>query len=195
MAKIFNNEFFKIRNFKLSDIEQGIPAIQMKEEFLPFKKKNFSEKEKNPILEYPGVRYTHKKLNFALKLFFEKCLFEYKFDSRLKKNTKKYFRANLKITWKIFLLSPSKKFFSFIYYDTSNFMPKQEKISSKIRSKTYEICMTSIFYGLSLWNCMISIFGLWRLTWPVHSLASYRQFCLPSYRQKKKKDPKLGKHF
>ena len=41
--------------------------------------------------------------------------------------------------------------------------------------------MTSIFYGLSLWNCMISIFGLWRLTWPVHSLASYRQFCLASF--------------
>ena len=38
--------------------------------------KSYEEKEKNPILVYPGLRYTHKKLNFACKIFFSKnvCL-------------------------------------------------------------------------------------------------------------------------
>ena len=42
-----------------------------------------------------------------------------------------------------------KSFLFFIWYDTSNFMPKQEKISSEIRlhhfSKMYESCLISIF--------------------------------------------------
>ena len=51
--------------------------------------KSYEEKtEKNPILVYPGLRYTHKKLNFACKIFFSKnvCLIT-KIDLRLKKNT------------------------------------------------------------------------------------------------------------
>ena len=35
------------------------------------KKSSLREKEKKSILEYPGLRYTHKKLNFACKFFFQ----------------------------------------------------------------------------------------------------------------------------
>ena len=46
-------------------------------------------------------------------------------------------------------------------------MSKYEKISLKLDgdfSKVYEICKTSFFLKLSLWNCKISIFGLRRST-------------------------------
>ena len=58
----------KIRIFKLPDIDQGIHkhVIQKKEEFLAFLKKVMKKKEKkNPILVYPGLQYTRKKINFA----------------------------------------------------------------------------------------------------------------------------------
>ena len=50
------------------------------------------EGKKNPILVYPGLRYTHKKLNFACKIFFfKKYLFEYENQFAIeKKNTKKF---------------------------------------------------------------------------------------------------------
>ena len=35
--------------------------------------KSYEEKTKeNPLLVYPGLRYTHKKLNFACKFFSQK---------------------------------------------------------------------------------------------------------------------------
>ena len=60
---------FKIWIFNLSDINQGIHehAIENKLEFLAFWKKLLGEKEKNPILVYPGLRYAHKALNLAWK--------------------------------------------------------------------------------------------------------------------------------
>ena len=55
--------------------------------------------KKIPILVYPRLRYTHKKLNFACKIFFfEKCLFEYENQFAVgKKNTKKFLGAISKI--------------------------------------------------------------------------------------------------
>ena len=45
--------------------------------------------EKNLILIYTGLRYTHKKLNFACKIFFsKKCLFEYENHFAVEKNKK-----------------------------------------------------------------------------------------------------------
>ena len=65
--------------------------------------KSYDEKgNKNPKLVYPGLRYTHKKLNFACKFFFSKnvCL-NTKINLRLKKH-KKIFGGNCKITFKNF---------------------------------------------------------------------------------------------
>ena len=47
--------------------------------------KKFSEKKKKPILSYPGLRYAHKKLIFACKKIFGKCLFAYKFQFAVEK--------------------------------------------------------------------------------------------------------------
>ena len=69
-----------------------------------------------------------------------------KFCCRHQKNASKIISiyGNCKLS-----IFSDKKFFFFILYDTPKFMPKQEKISSKIRchhlSKMYEICMISIF--------------------------------------------------
>ena len=62
----------------------------------------------NPILVNPGLRYTHKKLNFACNIFFSKnvCL-STKINLRLKKNTKKILGAISKILK--FLSSPYKE--------------------------------------------------------------------------------------
>ena len=49
------------------------------------------EMEKNPILVYPGLRYAHKKLNFACKsFFFRKGLFEYENHFAVEKTQKKF---------------------------------------------------------------------------------------------------------
>ena len=65
---------------------------------------------KNPILVYPGLRYTHKKLNFACKIFFfKKCLFEYENQFAVENKHKKMFGGNFKNT------SPSKKCYSYIF--------------------------------------------------------------------------------
>ena len=54
--------------------------------------------DKNPILEYPGLRYTHKKLNCACKsFFFRKGLFEYENHFAVEKNAKKFLGAISKI--------------------------------------------------------------------------------------------------
>ena len=54
------------------------------------------KEKKNPILVYPGLRYTHKKLNFACKtLFFKNCLFEYENQFAIEK-TQKNFGGNFK---------------------------------------------------------------------------------------------------
>ena len=72
---------------------------------MPYKKvssifeKCYQEKrEKNLILVYPGLRYTHKKINFACKiLFFKKYFFEYENHFAVEKNTKKFLTAISKI--------------------------------------------------------------------------------------------------
>ena len=66
--------------------------------------------EKNSILVYPGLRYTHKKLNFACKTFFsKKCLFEYENHFKVeKKNTKKILGAISKILGKMFVVAIKK---------------------------------------------------------------------------------------
>ena len=54
-------------------------------EFSAFVKKVIKRKgKKNPTLVYPGLFFLH---------FFEKCLFEYKFDLRLRKKAKKMYAA------------------------------------------------------------------------------------------------------
>ena len=65
--------------------------------FLAFLKKKNKWKEKKPLLSYPGLRYAHKKLNFACKKFFSEnvCLHR-KLDLRMKKILGRIF----KITWK-----------------------------------------------------------------------------------------------
>ena len=55
-----------------------------------FEKSYEEKRKKNPILVYPGLGYTHKKLNFASNFFFKKCLFEYENQFALEKNTKNF---------------------------------------------------------------------------------------------------------
>ena len=59
------------------------------------------EKEKNPILVYPGLRYTHKKLKLHAKFFSKNVCLSTKIILRLKK-TQKNFGGNFKNTLKIF---------------------------------------------------------------------------------------------
>ena len=93
---------FKIRIFKLPDIDQGIHkhAIEKKEKFLKIFKKNITRKaKKNPILVNPGLRYIHKKIKFlhTKKFFFQKLFFfSTKFVLRLKKKIKKILGENSK---------------------------------------------------------------------------------------------------
>ena len=120
--------------------------------FRVFEKVN-TQKGKNSILLSPGLRYTHKKLNFASnKIFLKNVCLSTHFDLRLKRKLGQFLK-NISHTISIFgncMISKffDKKFF-FFYFVQYNFMPKQEKSSSKIRwhhfSKMYEIFMTSIF--------------------------------------------------
>ena len=55
------------------------------------------KKKKNPILVYPGLRYTHKKNKFCMQIFFfKKCLFEYENQFAVEKKSKKIFGGNFK---------------------------------------------------------------------------------------------------
>ena len=140
---------------KLPGIDQGIHkhAIQKKEEFLAFLKKKLSgEKEKKSILVYPGLRYAHKKNvwgkfqnYFTIK---KMLLIDFSF---------------MEIVWLAFF----ENFFYSVRY--IEFYAKIRKKSlRKIDDANLAKCMKSVwvvfFQILSLWNCMISIFGLWRST-------------------------------
>ena len=80
------------RNLELSDIYQGIHkhAIQKKLNFSAFLESKFEWKEKKTNLSYPGLRYAHKKLNYALKKKFRKMLFAYKIRFAVEKKNKFY---------------------------------------------------------------------------------------------------------
>ena len=56
---------------------------------------------KNPILVYPGLRYTDKKLKFACKVFLKNVCLSTKINLRLKKTQKKIW-GNFKNTLKNF---------------------------------------------------------------------------------------------
>ena len=98
--------------FYLPDFDQGIQkhVIQKKRGVLSVFEKSYEEKrKKNPILVYPGLRYTHKKLNFACKIFFSKnvCL-NTKINLRLEKKHEKFLGAISKILRKIFVVAIKK---------------------------------------------------------------------------------------
>ena len=141
-----------------------------------FLKKVFGRKWKNSMLVYPGLRYTHKKnKNFSCKIFFEKCSFARKIRFPVNKSKNKDFRAissSKKAShaiWKLYDKHFFDKTFSFfIWYDTPNFMPKQDlffrKFDDIISAKCMKFVWLVFFHWLSLWICKISIFGLWRTT-------------------------------
>ena len=54
--------------------------------------------KRNPLLVYPGLRYTDKKLFFACNFFFKKCLFEYENQIAVEKKHETLFGCNLKNT-------------------------------------------------------------------------------------------------
>ena len=123
------------------------------------------EKEKNPLLVYPGVRYTQKK-NFACKFFFSKnvCL-NTKIILRLKKKHEKFFGRN----FKNFCFHQKNASFSFLFSTIhQNLCQNKRKVFLKFDDPILANCMKFVwlvfFHRLSYWNCMISIFGLWRST-------------------------------
>ena len=146
-------------------------SYKRKRSFKRFWKKLWREKEKNPILVYPGLRYTHKKLNFACKFFFSKnvCL-NTKINLRLKKK-QKMFGGNFKNTFVVAIkqmlviqfqktkIKKKSKFsvvaaqktlkcFASSWIDcwkaffSQNFLKKNSNHTISI----YRICMTSIFF-------------------------------------------------
>ena len=78
--------------------------------------KSYEEKRKeNPILVYLGLRYTHKKLNFACKIFvFKKCLFEYENQFAVEKKYKKFLGGISKI---LFVVAIKKIVIQFPYME------------------------------------------------------------------------------
>ena len=114
--------------FKLPDIDRGLQkhVIQKKDEsFKRFWKKIRRENEKkNPILVYPGLRYTHKKLNFACKIFF--------FSKNVCLNTK----INLQLEKK------HKKFLGAI----SKILGRRHQKNASHTISIYGNCMTSVFF-------------------------------------------------
>ena len=90
----------KIWIFKLPDIDQAYKnmSYKRKRSFKRFWKKYEEKRKKNSILVYLGLRYTHKILKFACKIFFfKKCLFEYENQFAVEK-TQKIFGGNFKNT-------------------------------------------------------------------------------------------------
>ena len=95
-SDVFTNDIMKASDcliltnfFNLSDIDQNIykQAIQIKTGIVL---KNLSRETQNDrIFVHRGLRYAHKKLKFACKFFFGKCLFEYKIQFEVEKKTKK----------------------------------------------------------------------------------------------------------
>ena len=70
-------------------------SYKRKRSFKRFEKNYAEKRKKNPMVVYPGLRYTHKKLNFACKIFFfKKCLFEYENQFAVEKKTQKIFGGN-----------------------------------------------------------------------------------------------------
>ena len=130
--------------------------------------KLWREKKKNPITVYPGLRYTHKKLNFACKIyFFRKCLFEYENQFAVEKTTKKFaaikkmLAIHLRYMEIVWLENFWQKFFVFYLVRYTEFYAKiREKVVRKINETISAKCMKFVwlvfFHRLSLWNCMIS---------------------------------------
>ena len=58
--------------------------------------------------------------------------------------------------------------FYFILYDTPNLCQNKRKVFRKFDDTIFAKCMIFVwlvfFQRLSLWNCMISVFGLWKST-------------------------------
>ena len=72
-----------------------------KQMFLACLKKVIQRNGKIPIFVHRGLRYANKKLKFACKILFGKCLFEYKIQFEVEKNRKNVW-GNFNSTWKIF---------------------------------------------------------------------------------------------
>ena len=176
----------KIWTFKLSDIDQGIQnmSYRRKRSLKRFWQYLWREKEENSIIVYPVLRYTHTKLNFACKFFFSKnvCL-STKIFLQLKKKQKKIwgkfqkyvvvikkkashaFFMNGNCMTSIFLT----KNFCFLFSTIHRILCQNEKkVARKFNDTILAKCMKFVwfvfFHRLSLWNCMSSVFGLWRPT-------------------------------
>ena len=140
-----------------------------------------------PILSYPGLRYAQKILNFASKKNFEKCLFAYEIRFAVEKKTKIFLGQIFKLLEKFFV-SPSKNASHTIpiygncmisiffkkrepqFFITRMFYKNQTstEISLYQISTIFRNCMKIVwqafFHTLDVWNCMITIFGVWRST-------------------------------
>ena len=143
------------------------------------------EKEKNPIFVYRGLRYTHKKINFACKtIFFQKTFVWVRKSICGWKNTKSFwgrFKKVLKYFCRRHQKSASLTFstygsciisifltkkFSFLFSTIHRiFCHNKRKIFRKLDDTILAKCMKFVwvvfFRRLSSWNCMSIIFGLW----------------------------------
>ena len=100
-----------------------------------------------------------QQLNWLFKAFFS--------QKNLKKKIPIIQFPYMEIVWLAFFFS--YHFFPFIYEETPISIPKQlEKYLSNSIKLILQKCMKFVwlafFHRLSVWNCMISIFGLWRST-------------------------------
>ena len=145
--------------------------------------------KKNPISVYPRLRYTQKKIKFCLQNFFfkKKLVWVQKSFWGWKKH-KKSFGAISKILWTFFIVAIQKmliinfpymeilwlaffltNFFSFLFCTIHRILCQNKrkifrKFNDTFSAKCIKFVWPVFFHRLSLWNCMISIFGLWRST-------------------------------
>ena len=181
---------FKIWIFKLPDIDQSIQkrAIEKKRSLEHFWKMLSREKEKKSNIGISRTTLYAQKIKFCMQNYFFQKTFVWvrKPFCGWKKNTKKFYfwgqfqkkfccrhQKNASHTISIYgncmtsiFLTKSFSFsFSTIHQNLcQNKRKVLRKFDGTILAKCMKFVLAEFFHRLSLWNCVISIFGLWRST-------------------------------
>ena len=192
LAKFFNDDYIKFLNFQIIrhwSRHTLTPHTKERGIFSVFEKKKFSEKKIKANFIVSRTTLCTQNIKFCMQnFFFEKCLFAYQNLFAVEKKNKKIFGLNFQNYLKIFLCRHQKNASHtiFIYENCmkSIFFKKRKppffitrlfyynqthtEMSLYQFSTIFRNCMKIVWQAFShildVWNCMISIFGVWRST-------------------------------